>query len=40
MGLARKANKEQTSATSTSDESSCMPSEVAADISNSALEVR
>ena len=41
MGLGRKANKEDTSATSTSgDESSCMPSEMAADLSNSALEVR
>ena len=43
MGLGRKANKpEDTSATSTSgDESSCMPaSGMAADLSNSALEVR
>ena len=42
MGLGRKANKEDTSATSTSgDDSSCMPaSEMAADLSNSALEVR
>ena len=42
MGLGRKANKEETSATSTSgDESSCMPaSGMAADLSNSALEVR
>ena len=41
MGLRRKANKEDTSATGTSgDESSCMPSEMAADLSNSALEVR
>ena len=41
MGLGRKANKGDTSATSTSsDESSWMPSQVAADLSNTALEVR
>lgn len=41
MGLGRKANKGDTSATSTSsDESSWMPSQVAVDLSNTALEVR
>ena len=41
MGLGRKANKGDTSATSTSgDESSWMPSQVAADLSDTALEVR
>ena len=40
MGMGRKA-KDDSSATSTSsDESSCMPSEMAADLSSSALEVR
>ena len=40
MGLGRKANKGDTSASTSGDESSWMPSQVAADLSNTALEVR